>query len=277
LGNGWIHAAGAISRDNFRLGSLSLPDQPFLNAPQFEPVGSSWDDMCIVHAVLGLAPSIRGSALDSSSPFKRLVEENLLSKKLFGLRLREPAELHLGGISQSEEQFNWVPLKNKNSELFYDGGWQTGAGYMAVGDSPGMRYSFSDHIASFTMSSAWILLPDDMVWKLLQDLEFNFDEMFIPPFIRCQRRKTLPNITFNLGGQNFTLTPYDYTLEWRIPHKETICVSALIGLGTDPSTSKEIILGSAFLRAFYSVFDLERKEIGCRFYTRCVWYSTNKP
>jgi hypothetical protein len=61
------------------------------------------------------------------------------------------------------------------------------------------------------------------------------------------------------------LSPYDYTLEWHIPQGETICVSALLGVGTDPDTSHEIFLGSAFLRGFYSVFDLEREEIGCKF------------
>jgi hypothetical protein len=110
LGNGWIHATGSVSRDTFSIGSLSLPNQIFLNAPKFEPTGNAWDNMCIVHAVLGLAPSSRGSVLGSSSPFKHLVEENLLAKKQFGLRLREPAELHIGGTSQPEEEFKWVPL-----------------------------------------------------------------------------------------------------------------------------------------------------------------------
>ncbi|KAF2190992.1 hypothetical protein K469DRAFT_719955 [Zopfia rhizophila CBS 207.26] len=31
--------------------------------------------------------------------------------------------------------------------------------------------------------------------------------------IPCERCKTLPNLTFDLAGTNFTITPWDYLLD----------------------------------------------------------------
>ena len=42
------------------------------------------------------------------------------------------------------------------------------------------------------------------------------------------------------------------------------CVIAILPTGPRPNEDKEIFLGSAFLRNFYSEFDLDDSTIGCK-------------
>ena len=87
-----------------------------------------------------------------------------------------------------------------------------------------------------------------------------FKEFLLPPFIDCRLREELPYVTLNLAGHDFVLSGYDYTIEWDLGHANSVCVSAFQPSGLE---SNEVILGSAFLRAHYSVFDLDNQRIGC--------------
>jgi len=60
----------------------------------------------------------------------------------------------------------------------------------------------------------------------------------------------LPNISFKLGGEYFTLTPSDY-------------FSKTFGFELQMSPEPNvIILGDTFLRAYSTVFDYDRKQVG---------------
>lgn len=198
-----------------------------------------------------------------------MAAQGLLDDDIFALRLREPRELTFGGVNASlyMGEFTKIPLSNKKSPYGLTGRWQAEANYLAVGSIPGIRTTLEGLTASFVTSSAYIMVPDLIVHCLLRDLEFE-ERMFMPPSVSCDRRASLPDLTFNLAGRNFTLTPYDWTFEWPLEHGITRCVSAVTGIGLPPEEVTEIVLGSAFLRAFYSVFNLEEKTIGCEFSRR---------
>jgi saccharopepsin len=96
--------------------------------------------------------------------------------------------------------------------------------------------------------------------------------MFVPMSVACEDRKNLPDISIYLSGENFTLSPWDYTLEWPVrDHNGRRCASAFQPLDAKDS---EIVLGSAFLKAFYSVFDLDNGSISCKFH-RAIYKRTN--
>ena len=227
-----------------------------------QPIGSAWDDTSILHGVLGLTPSSTASTLGNPSPFESMFRQNVLDNGRFTMRLREPRELLFGTMNNEAfaGELVEVPLTNKSGRFLLTGRWQAEAEYMALGTKPGIRYSLEGYTAAFTTRSAFMLLPDEMVFDLWQTLEFE-DFMFLPPSIQCDRRRLLPDLTFNLAGKNFTLTPYDYTFVFPVEGASSRCVSALMTFGVEQYD--EIVLGSAFLRAFYSVFDLERRTIAC--------------
>lgn len=73
--------------------------------------------------------------------------------------------------------------------------------------------------------------------------------------IECDKRDSLPELTFTLTGKNFTIGAYDYILE-----VQGSCISAFSGF--DFPNNPIIILGDAFLRRYYSVYDLGKNAVG---------------
>lgn len=263
---GYIFASGNITADTFNFDDLQINNQLFLDATEVRPIGSSWDDLSTIHGVLGLTPSSAGSALNLPSPFMTMVAENTLDKNILSLRLQEPRELLFGAVNPKyfTGELVRLPLTNRSSLYVPDlltGNWQAEAHYLALGDEPGVRMSLDGYTASFSTRSAFIFLPDYAAFALTRILGFE-DIMMMPPSISCEQRAHLPDLTINLAGHNFTLTPYDYTFEWPIRQSKTRCVSAIAGVGIEQYD--EIVLGSAFLRAFYSVFDQDTKTVGCK-------------
>lgn len=106
-----------------------------------------------------------------------------------------------------------------------------------------------------------MLLPDVVVMDIWRVLQFE-DIMFLPPSIKCERRNLLPDLKINLASKNLTLGPNDYTFEWPIPQSDPCYVSAIMPFGVEQYY--EIVLDSPFLRAFYSVFDLDTNTLGCK-------------
>lgn len=260
---GYMFASGNMTMDTFSFDGVQIKNQPFLEATTVEPIGSSWDDISVIHGIVGLTPSSAGSVLLNPSPFMSMVKDNVLDRSLFSMRLREPRELLFGAINP--ELFTGdlvqIPLTNKTGRYALTGRWQAEAEYLTLGSEPGIRKSLAGYTASFSTGSAFILLPDRLVMDIWQDLQFE-DIMYLPPSVPCEQRGVMPDLTFSLAGKNFTLTPYDYTFEWPIKQSRTRCVSAIMPFGVEQYD--EIVLGSAFLRAFYSVFDLDTSTLGCK-------------
>jgi saccharopepsin len=75
--------------------------------------------------------------------------------------------------------------------------------------------------------------------------------------IDCAKRDSLPDLTFTLTGHNFTIGPYDYTLE-----VQGSCISAFMGMDFPEPVGPLAILGDAFLRKWYSVYDLGNGAVG---------------
>ena len=65
--------------------------------------------------------------------------------------------------------------------------------------------------------------------------------------IECNARKYLPDVTFNIAGQNFSIGPENYILD-----SKGSCISAFFGNDHFPPFA---VLGTAFLRKWYGVFD----------------------
>lgn len=66
---GTVVTTGILSQDKFHLGDLDIEDQLFQEALIVNSAGPSWDDISIVHGVLGLTPSSVGSAQQIFNPF----------------------------------------------------------------------------------------------------------------------------------------------------------------------------------------------------------------
>lgn len=263
---GFLKTYGIVSQDIFHFGDLHIQDQPFLEASEVVGGGPSWDNRSIIRGILGLSPSQGESAYGLPNPLLMAAAQGLLPSNLFALRLAEPGELRFGDVNQDLYSGNitHLPLTNQTVPWLPNGTWQTSAEYIAMGPRNDISWSLEGYTASFTTMRSFIELPDLLTMEILSILGFEYI-MFMPPSIDCQRRSSLPVITLSLGGREFHLSAYDYTFLWDMEEgRPPRCVSAFFPLGRHEDGEKAIILGTAFLQRYYTVFDLDSRTIGSK-------------
>jgi Eukaryotic aspartyl protease len=230
---------------------------------------SSWDGL------LGLAPSNENAdSLGLMNPFQNMVAQNLLNRNLFSLKLPRGAddrgEILFGEIDHDlyVGELKALPLLSydRNHSEETKGRWAVAAMRMSIGDG---SFDFDDGVAVFETDFPFIGLPEN--YAMLLDQYLGMDNAGKSwehlRSIDCKKRKMLENITITLGEEDFVISPWEYTIEVDMSDLGVSgkrCVSAFMpkeGYGDD----NYIVLGSAFLKAFYGVFDLDARTISCEF------------
>lgn len=104
--------------------------------------------------------------------------------------------------------------------------------------------------------------PKDVIHQLNSDLGASLNPMTNQYMMDCRSIQSMPNVTFNINGKDFPLTPQQYVLKIKpIKTKDLeICLSGFIGM--DMGREPLWILGDVFLGQYYSVFDQGKSRIG---------------
>lgn len=262
--NDWIWGRGTMVFDTISYGTLPAPFQPFIVANKRDG-GAGGFNGCPMAGFVGLAPSSqKKSVLNKPSHFERMVDMGLLERDLLALRLKEPAELSLGRMNPDlyKGEFTEIPLVQNRK-----GTWQTTASHLIVENGvlgePGLRYELRNESATFTTAWPVIHVPWGVFQGLMTTLGFD-DVVWLVPSVRCEKRDSMPDVTFNLAGQNITITAYDYTEFWDGLPDGPRCASLFVAREPREKHSNEVVLGWSFLRAFYSVFDLGEGVAKCK-------------
>jgi len=238
--------SGFISQDVVTIGDLTIKHQDFAEATE-EP-GLAF--------AFGRFDGIMGLGFDTISvnqivpPFYQMIEQHLLDEPVFAFYLgdadSEKSEVVFGGIDDSHftgEMTN-IPLRRKAY-------WEVDLDAITFGDSTA---PLDDTGAILDTGTSLIALPSTLAELLNKEMgaKKGFNGQYT---VECDKRDSLPDMTFTLTGYNFTITPYDYILE-----VQGSCISAFMGM--DFPAGPLVVLGDAFLRKWYSVYDLGKGSVG---------------
>lgn len=75
----------------------------------------------------------------------------------------------------------------------------------------------------------------------------------------CKDLDKLPNVTITISGDEYVLTPEDYVFQATVLG-HTQCMAGFMGM--DLPWPDTVILGDAFLKKYYTLFDMSHKQVG---------------
>ncbi|PGH35202.1 vacuolar protease A [[Emmonsia] crescens] len=242
--------SGFVSRDTLRISDLTVKNQLFAEATN-EP-GLAF--------AFGRFDGILGLGYDTISvnkippPFYEMLNQNLLDEPVFSFYLGDTniegdeSEAVFGGINKDHYtgELIKIPLRRKAY-------WEVDLDAITFGNE---RAELDNTGVILDTGTSLIALPSTLAELLNKEIgaKKSFNGQYT---IDCSKRDGLPDLTFTLTGHNFTIGPYDYILE-----VQGSCISSFMGMDFPEPVGPLAILGDAFLRRYYSVYDLGNHAVG---------------
>jgi saccharopepsin len=239
--------SGFVSNDVFQIGDLKVKGQDFAEATS-EP-GLAF--------AFGRFDGIMGLGYDSISvnkivpPFYNMLDQGLLDKPVFAFYLgdtNEESEATFGGVDESKYsgKLTHIPLRRKAY-------WEVDLDAITFGDETA---EMDNTGVILDTGTSLIALPSTIAELLNKEMgaKKGFNGQYT---VECNKRDSLPDLTFTLTGHNFTIGAHDYILE-----VQGSCISAIFGMDIPEPAGPLAILGDAFLRRWYSVYDVGNSAVG---------------
>lgn len=239
--------SGFVSNDVMSIGDLKIKNQDFAEATN-EP-GLAF--------AFGKFDGILGLGYDTISvnkiipPFYQMINQKLLDEPVFAFYLgrdEEGSEAVFGGVDKSHYtgKIEYIPLRRKAY-------WEVDIESIAFGDEVAELEGTG---AILDTGTSLNVLPSSLAELLNKEIgaKKGWNGQYT---VECEKVKSLPDITFNLAGSNYSLPASDYILEL-----QGTCVSTFQGMDIPAPAGPLIILGDAFLRRYYSVYDLGKNAVG---------------
>ncbi|ODQ64190.1 aspartyl proteinase [Nadsonia fulvescens var. elongata DSM 6958] len=242
--------SGFVSQDTLTIGDLTIPKQDFAEATQ-EP-GLAF--------AFGKFDGILGLAYDTISvnkivpPFYNALNNGLLDEPQFSFYLGDTEKDKEGGVAvfgghdsdYYHGDITWLPVRRKAY-------WEVSFDAITLG---GETAELESTGAAIDTGTSLIALPSSLAEIL--NSQIGATKGWSGQYtVECDTRDSLPDLTFTLGGYNFTIGPHDYILEM-----SGSCVSAFTGMDFPAPIGPLAIIGDAFLRKYYSIYDLGKDAVG---------------
>ncbi|CZT01354.1 hypothetical protein WAI453_006881 [Rhynchosporium graminicola] len=243
--------SGFVSRDTMTIGDLKIKNQLFAEATE-EP-GLAF--------AFGRFDGILGLGYDTISvngippPFYNMIDQGLLDEPVFAFYLGDTSngegdesEAIFGGVNKDHYtgKITELPLRRKAY-------WEVDLDAITFGDATA---ELDKTGVILDTGTSLIALPSTLAELLNKEIgaKKGYNGQYT---VECEKRDSLPDLTFTLSGHDFLITPYDYILE-----VQGSCISSFMGMDFPEPVGPLAILGDAFLRKWYSVYDLGKGTVG---------------
>lgn len=242
---------GFVSQDTLQLGDLVIPKQDF---------GEVTSEPGLAFA-FGKFDGILGLAYDTISvnrivpPLYNAIGSGLLDDNVFAFSLgdankneNDGGSITFGGIDKSKYtgKITYLPVRRKAY-------WEVEFNSISLGKETA---ELDNTGAAIDTGTSLLALPSGLAEILNSQIgaKRSWNGQYT---IECDSRDSLPDLTLNFGGFEFTLSAYDYTLE-----VSGSCISAFTPLDLPEPIGPMAIIGDAFLRKYYSVYDIDNDAVG---------------
>jgi saccharopepsin len=239
--------SGFVSRDDVTIGDVQIKDQLFAEATNEPGLAFAFGRF---DGILGLGYE-RISVNGIPPPFYNMVEQKLVDEPVFAFYLGstdQQSEATFGGIDKSHYTGELIKLPVRRKAY-----WEVDFDAITFGDQVAKLENTG---AIVDTGTSLIALPTTIAELL--NTEIGAKKSWNGQYtVECSARDSLPDLSFTLTGHNFTIGPYDYILE-----VQGSCISAFMGMDFPEPVGPLAILGDAFLRKWYSVYDLGDNSVG---------------
>ncbi|CCX33774.1 aspartic peptidase domain-containing protein [Pyronema domesticum] len=239
--------SGFVSRDDVTIGDIHIKDQLFAEATSEPGLAFAFGRF---DGILGLGYE-RISVNGIPPPFYNMVEQKLVDEPVFAFYLgttEQQSEATFGGIDKSHYTGELIKLPVRRKAY-----WEVDFDAITFGDQVAKLENTG---AIVDTGTSLIALPTTIAELL--NAEIGAKKSWNGQYtVECSARDSLPDLTFTLTGHNFTIGPYDYILE-----VQGSCISAFMGMDFPEPVGPLAILGDAFLRRWYSVYNLGDNSVG---------------
>ncbi|KZO98941.1 acid protease [Calocera viscosa TUFC12733] len=236
-----------------KFGQDNISAAGFTASPQSFGAVNAMDVVNVPYAISGVLGFAFGTVSPSKTPpfFETLMQQASLPFPVFSLALgrggdADDSELCLGCVNDRKYNGNltWLPLVSHTY-------WTVALSGLEVGDINSMTTSL---LAVFDTGSNQIHLPMAVARAFYaaipgsQPASAYGDGFWTFP---CDSRL---DIMFMFTGQGFNLDPRDFNLG-KVSASSTECVGAVLGLKGRDLPDNFAVIGTAFLKSWYIVFD----------------------
>lgn len=258
--------SGYVSQDIMTIGDLQIKDQLFAEATE-EP-GLAF--------AFGRFDGILGLGFDTISvnkmppPFYNMIDQGLLDDEVFAFYLGDAntegdeSEATFGGINKDHYTGKLIELPLRRKAY-----WEVDFDSISFGDATA---ELENTGVILDTGTSLIALPSTLAELLNKEIgaKKSYNGQYT---VDCEKRSSLPDVTFGLSGYNFSISAFDYILE-----VQGSCISSFMGMGksddqprNEPMLTRTdfpepvgplAILGDSFLRRWYSVYDLGKGTVG---------------
>ena len=245
---------GMLSADDFHVGPMVVKKQTFGEITVENGNVFATDHFA---GIAGLAfPAL--SAYSHTPVFDNIMNQKLLAVNMFAFYYsklpRQESALFFGGPDPEfyTGKITWIPVMRQ----FY---WEIRLQDIFVGDqamnlcAPGGQYTTDEAGCKIVLDTGTSLVagPSEAISNLLEKLDVSN---------HCNDMGALPDIALKVGGTRFVMHPADYVLPGG--EDDENCKPAFMPLDVPEPRGPLFILGDAFMRKFYTVFDRAQDRVG---------------